>query len=242
MQIFVVLVLECHRLVVWARRMRRPQFRAQKTSHHCCAVSLRSLHTRFTYFLASSSLVITKSCMLSWRAFSGQPRSLLLSQIATTSLPRIFATSNMSSYSVGSLKYISREQLADHIRSKKPGISVIDVRDSDYIGGHIMGCQNVPVHTHDFKMPELARTLADQEAVIFHCSLSQQRGPKSALNYLRERERMGMTKDGGDEKQKVYVLEGGFSKWQEAFVTPNYPFCRQIADLAGLTGMARTKN
>ncbi|GAB1738757.1 hypothetical protein NU219Hw_g3550t2 [Hortaea werneckii] len=123
----------------------------------------------------------------------------------------------MSSYSIGSLKYISREQLADHIRAKKPGISVIDVRDSDYIGGHIMGCQNVPVQTHDFKMPELARTLADQEAVIFHCSLSQQRGPKSALNYLRERERMGMAKDGGDEKQKVYVLEGGFSKWQEAY-------------------------
>ncbi|RMZ16917.1 hypothetical protein D0862_01060 [Hortaea werneckii] len=155
--------------------------------------------------------------MLCWRAFSGQPRSLFLSQIATTSYTRTFAANNMSSYSVGSLKYISREQLADYIRAKKPGVSVIDVRDSDYIGGHIMGCQNVPVQTHDFKMPELARTLADQEAVIFHCSLSQQRGPKSALNYLRERERMGMTKDGGDEKQKVYVLEGGFSKWQEAY-------------------------
>lgn len=169
-------------------------------------------------------LLQKKSCMLCWRAFSGQPRSLLLSKIAKTSLPRNFAVNNMSSYSVGSLKYISREQLADHIRAKKPGISVIDVRDSDYIGGHIMGCQNVPVQTHDFKMPELARTLADQEAVVFHCSLSQQRGPKSALNYLRERERMGMTKDGGDEKQKVYVLEGGFSKWQEAFVTPDAHF------------------
>ncbi|KAI7160476.1 ClpP/crotonase [Hortaea werneckii] len=137
--------------------------------------------------------------------------------IATTSFPRLLAANNMSSYSIGSLKYISRDQLAEYIRTKKPGVSVIDVRDSDYIGGHIMGCQNVPVHTHDFKMPELARTLADQEAVIFHCSLSQQRGPKSALNYLRERERMGMTKDGGDERQKVYVLEGGFSKWQEAY-------------------------
>ena len=117
----------------------------------------------------------------------------------------------MSSYTVANLPRISKEQLADYIRTKKPGVTVIDVRDSDYIGGHIIGCQNVPTNTHDYKMPELVRTLGNQEAVIFHCSLSQQRGPSSALKYLREKERMGK-----EDGQKVYVLEGGFSKWQEA--------------------------
>jgi rhodanese-related sulfurtransferase len=64
-------------------------------------------------------------------------------------------------------------------------------------------------------MPELIRTLKDKEKVIFHCALSQQRGPSAALNYLRERE----AALGGDEssKQQVYVLEGGFVHWQEKY-------------------------
>ena len=87
-------------------------------------------------------------------------------------------------------------------------------------------------------MPELVRTLKDKDIVVFHCALSQQRGPSSALRYLREKERLqsvnkkvtdnadlsvegvkanttadgeGVVKNG----QTVYVLEGGFVKWQE---------------------------
>ena len=73
-------------------------------------------------------------------------------------------------------------------------------------------------------MSELVRTLRDQDTVVFHCSLSQQRGPGSALRYLRERQSMvqggraGERKDGKplEEAQKVLVLDGGFSKWQQA--------------------------
>lgn len=91
----------------------------------------------------------------------------------------------------------------------------------------------MPSNTHDFKMPELVRTLADKEIVVFHCALSQQRGPKAALRYLRERERMGGKEEKAEQKeaevvegkdgeegikvkgQTVYVLDGGFAKWQE---------------------------
>ena len=129
----------------------------------------------------------------------------------------------MSSYTTNNLPYITREKLAGLIRDKTAGLSIIDVRDSDYIGGHILNSQNIPTHTHDYRIPELVRTLRDQDVVVFHCVLSQQRGPGSALRYLRERERMngrkeiGTRKDGADliEAQKVFVLEGGFSKWQE---------------------------
>jgi rhodanese-related sulfurtransferase len=149
----------------------------------------------------------------------------------------------MSSISIVDLPRISRETLASIIRNNPSEVTVIDVRDSDYIGGHIVNGINVPTHTHDYRMPELVRTLKDQETVVFHCALSQQRGPSSALRYLREKERLeaGAEKTGGeDEKvvkeggekveagvtkdgegvvkngQKVYVLEGGFVKWQEA--------------------------
>lgn len=123
----------------------------------------------------------------------------------------------MSTITLSSLPRISREKLADLVRSKSPSLAIIDVRDNDFIGGHIMGCQNVPVHTHDVRMPELVRTLKDKDVVVFHCSLSQQRGPSSALRYLREKERLGGKQPAEtSSSQKVYLLDGGFVNWQEA--------------------------
>lgn len=131
----------------------------------------------------------------------------------------------MSQFNIANLPRISRESLASHIKSKHPSMAVIDVRDSDYIGGHILGGQNIPSNTHDYKMPELVRTLKDKEVVVFHCALSQQRGPSAALRYLRERERVEGAQKGEAEEvegegvevkgQRVYVLDGGFVRWQE---------------------------
>jgi rhodanese-related sulfurtransferase len=123
----------------------------------------------------------------------------------------------MSSATIVDLPRISNDKLAELIKAKDKTITVVDVRDSDYIGGHILGGQNVPTSTHDTSMPELVRTLKDQETVVFHCALSQQRGPASALKYIREKERMGLKGDSGKE-QKVVVLDGGFTKWQEKYV------------------------
>ena len=128
----------------------------------------------------------------------------------------------MTTYTFSDLSWIRREELADLVKSKASGISIIDVRDDDYIGGHIINSQNITVNTHDVRMPELVRTLKDQDVVIFHCTLSQQRGPGSALRYLRERDAMlskgavAKREDGKELKdgQEVKVLEGGFSKWQ----------------------------
>lgn len=64
-------------------------------------------------------------------------------------------------------------------------------------------------------MPELVRTLKDKEQVVFHCALSQQRGPSAALKYVRERERMLGEEE--SKKQQVLVLEGGFVAWQQVY-------------------------
>jgi rhodanese-related sulfurtransferase len=58
-------------------------------------------------------------------------------------------------------------------------------------------------------MPTLARRLQDKKTVVFHCALSQQRGPSAALRYLRE----GNVPEG----QEVMVLDRGFVGWQEEF-------------------------
>jgi Cdc25 family phosphatase len=92
----------------------------------------------------------------------------------------------------------------------------------------------------DATMPTLLRKLADKETVVFHCALSQQRGPGAALQYLREREAAAADaagqktggavegeKGNGDgarvvkgtevKPQKVYVLDRGFVGWQEVY-------------------------
>ena len=77
----------------------------------------------------------------------------------------------------------------------------------------------------DYRIPELIRKLEDKDMIVFHCALSQQRGPSAALRYLREKQRLdpqGAVEDGrkeeGEQKtQRVVVLEGGFTKWQEKF-------------------------
>jgi rhodanese-related sulfurtransferase len=162
------------------------------------------------------------------------------SRSSSTSTP-----ANMSTVTLADLKYITNDNLAQQILSspsgKLPdGIAVVDVRDSDHVGGHIAGSTWVPSNELDYKTPELVRTLRQKELVVFHCALSQQRGPSAALRYLREKQRLdpksktaskgeveeGKEGKGGEEQkdeeadekvQQVLVLDGGFTKWQEKY-------------------------
>ncbi|KAG9238942.1 hypothetical protein BJ875DRAFT_449460 [Amylocarpus encephaloides] len=73
---------------------------------------------------------------------------------------------------------------------KKDGVAVVDVRDDDHIGGHIRSSLHVPSSTHSHALPSLVHRLRSKPVVVFHCALSQQRGPKAALQYIRERQRL----------------------------------------------------
>lgn len=69
----------------------------------------------------------------------------------------------------------------------------------------------------DALMPTLVRRLDGKKTVVFHCMLSQQRGPSAALRYLREKQ---ATADGDrpDEgQQEVLVLDQGFQGWQAEY-------------------------
>ncbi|KAJ3119703.1 hypothetical protein HK098_005224 [Nowakowskiella sp. JEL0407] len=97
--------------------------------------------------------------------------------------------------------------------SKVPGKDylIVDVRDEDFIGGHIKGARNIPIQTIlDSRNNEfLVSELKDIPKVIFHCALSQVRGPKAALTYSRLTE--------NNESQEIFVLRGGFVEWQQKF-------------------------
>ncbi|KNG87520.1 hypothetical protein ANOM_004399 [Aspergillus nomiae NRRL 13137] len=123
----------------------------------------------------------------------------------------------MSSISIATLPRMSRDALSALLLSASTPskLAIIDVRDSDHVGGHIRSSTWVPSSSLDVRLPELIRTLKDKEMVVFHCALSQQRGPSAALRYARERERVLSSEE--SPKQDVYVLEGGFVQWQEKY-------------------------
>ncbi|KAI0373673.1 Rhodanese-like protein [Pilatotrama ljubarskyi] len=116
------------------------------------------------------------------------------------------------------LKYISPDELAAIIKSDKiPGkdYCVIDVRDDDWVGGNIKGAHNAPssqfyVHVHD-----LVQKTKSVPTVVFHCALSQVRGPKAARIYAEARDQL--EGDGEDIPHQVLILRGGFSDFQAKF-------------------------
>ncbi|KAJ4390975.1 Cdc25 phosphatase Ibp1 [Gnomoniopsis smithogilvyi] len=155
-----------------------------------------------------------------------------------------FTIANLPRMEVAALS----EQLRT-LQAPDNSIAVVDVRDGDHIGGHIKGSKWVPSHQFDAQLPTLLRQLENTQTVVFHCALSKQRGPSAALQYIRAREaehgaasiaapdsaNMSARTDSNDQRtselegeahqkytpvaQKVCVLRGGFSKWQEAHGT-----------------------
>lgn len=155
------------------------------------------------------------------------------------------------------LQRMTREQLSSILLSPEASkVAIIDVRGDDHVGGHIHTSTHVPSTSLDYRIPQLVRTLADKEMVVFHCALSQERGPRAARNYMDEKrmdqtkrqevtadqrevsvsvtnpdsatgsKELGVLSAGGIDPQakatdqEVYVLDGGFVKWQEKCATP----------------------
>ncbi|KAJ5938649.1 hypothetical protein N7466_001783 [Penicillium verhagenii] len=125
----------------------------------------------------------------------------------------------MSNLTVANLQRIDRDALAALVKSGADAsqLAIIDVRDSDHIGGHIRSSIWVASGLLDHRMPELVRTQRFTKKVVFHCALSQQRGPSAALRYARERELILGPEEDQTEKQEILVLEGGFVEWQEKY-------------------------
>ena len=131
------------------------------------------------------------------------------------------SSSKSGPITLSSLKFVTPTTVAQSLLNptEKAKIAIIDVRDSDHVGGNINGSQWVPEHQVDTKMPELLRTLKDKEKVIFHCMLSQQRGPKAALAYANAKQRADKeaqeqakaaeTKSNGGRGEEATLAEAG---------------------------------
>lgn len=60
-------------------------------------------------------------------------------------------------------------------------------------------------------MQDIIDSVKQSDDIVFHCALSQQRGPSAALKFLRS------VKEGELNGKSVWILKGGFTKWQELY-------------------------
>ena len=89
---------------------------------------------------------------------------------------------------------------------------VVDVRDDDFAGGNIKGAVNVPSHTFYDAVDNLVRETKDVKTLVFHCALSQVRGPKAARVYAESRQNMLQEEE--PDRPDVFILKDGFTQFQ----------------------------
>ncbi|KAG9005422.1 hypothetical protein FRB93_009728 [Tulasnella sp. JGI-2019a] len=114
-------------------------------------------------------------------------------------------------------QYITSQELADLIKPDKKlleDFAIIDVRDKDFAGGNIVGCLRSPSEKYKRSVDELIEKTKDIPKMIFHCSFSQQRGPKAAKIYA---EKWAARGEESKLTKEILVLEGGFSGFQLTF-------------------------
>lgn len=119
--------------------------------------------------------------------------------------------------STNDLEYVSPEKLHLWLTDKNKRVAVVDVRDDDFAGGHIKGCLHYPSSSLPEKLPELLPKLADYDEVVFHCALSQVRGPQAALRTLRSAAALPPQEFVPLEPVNILVLRGGFTEWQRLY-------------------------
>ncbi|KAJ1022231.1 hypothetical protein NDA13_005145 [Ustilago tritici] len=125
--------------------------------------------------------------------------------------------------------YVDGDTLAETVRKhasdpNQKEVAIVDVRDDDFVGGNIVTAKNHPSSRIDDEIEDLVYgPLKDYKQIIFHCHLSQARGPKAAGKYAQARQAAldsGKLKEGESEarpKQEVLVLRGGFKEFQDKY-------------------------
>ncbi|OWB80204.1 hydrolase activity protein [[Candida] boidinii] len=141
------------------------------------------------------------------------------------------------SFTVANLKYLEPTTLRQWFQ--QGGISnsgnkfiIIDVRDNDYIGGHIKNSINITSSEISINSNKILKLAKDNNAkdIIFHCALSQQRGPSSALKFSKFLNDYFNSNSNNNIKSddfqflndlNIWILKGGFVKWQELYGDDN---------------------
>ena len=92
-----------------------------------------------------------------------------------------------------------------------PSILIVDVRDDDHIGGHIAGSVHFPSTSLYRQLTQLQRRCVDKDLVVFHCMLSQQRGPAAAAQFAQHMAQQHAQNN--TPMPRIAILEKGMTGW-----------------------------
>lgn len=133
----------------------------------------------------------------------------------------------MTSYTINNIRYLEPQSLRHWFTTGKSptgnGVfTIVDVRDYDHIGGHIKNSIHFPSNKFNENIDKLLKSLSSSNDIVFHCALSQQRGPSSAMKFLRS-----VPNDEYLNNKNIWILKGGFANWQSLYgedpnVTENF--------------------
>lgn len=121
---------------------------------------------------------------------------------------------------MNAVTYITPEALVTLLRNPTSNIIVVDVRNDDRAGGHIRNSVHIPAQQFKNSTSHYYHAWRDKDAIIFHCMVSQMRGPSCAMAMARTADQE-QGQDGGEKGPKIQVLQGGFSAFAMLFSKEN---------------------
>ncbi|KAI3522855.1 hypothetical protein L1887_00907 [Cichorium endivia] len=115
------------------------------------------------------------------------------------------------------ISYITGSELLS--LKERSNVAIVDVRDDERsYDGHIAGSLHFASDSFQDRIPNLVQAAKGKDTLVFHCALSQVRGPKCArrfADYIAE----GKVDAG---IKNIMVLERGFNGWEAS----GKPVCR----------------
>ena len=90
-------------------------------------------------------------------------------------------------------------------------ILIVDVRDDDHVGGHISGSVHFPSTSLYRQLDRLQRRAQGVDLVLFHCMLSQQRGPAAAAQFAQHMAQQH--RQNGTPEPRIAILDKGMTGW-----------------------------
>lgn len=120
------------------------------------------------------------------------------------------------------VSYISVKDLTSKLRDGA-SITIVDVREDDRAGGHIKSSVHVPAYDFSRAMSTFLPDWASKEAVVFHCMMSQVRGPTCARAFANAVDE-ALKKGDVAKVPQVLVLEGGFREFASNYSDDTHNF------------------
>lgn len=113
-------------------------------------------------------------------------------------------------------RYMRPEELVELLDDpvQRPKLAIIDCRDDERNAGFIIGSLHAPTALYtDELYRSLAKSLFEEkiEIAVFHCQLSQVRGPRGALRFAAAQ------RDLGYALPNVFVLKGGWEAFYDLY-------------------------